>query len=282
MIGSSSRIRSIPLLAGKFWVRIEKETLLTVRFPSANNQGFEGLTYSRKDNALYTLLQSASVNNGGLEKTTNRYTTLLKYALNRTGKNPTLAGEWTVPLPQYNDPSKKTNPRVAASSAIHALGNDRFLILSRDGNAGRGQDSTQSLYRHVDIFSLASATNFVGQYDDFNSSFAPEGVLRSEIVAAEYCPFVDMNLSGELAKFGLINGGTDNDAEGLLNEKWEGLATVPVYGEENAHFLFASSDNDFITQNGYYNFGRDQYKDASGFSLLSQTLVFKISVKGRD
>jgi len=83
---------------------------------SANNQGFEGLTYSRKDNALYALLQSASVNNGGLAKTTNRYTTLLKYTLDKSGKHPTLAGEWTVPLPLFNDTTMTANPRVAGAS----------------------------------------------------------------------------------------------------------------------------------------------------------------------
>jgi hypothetical protein len=227
------------------------------------------------------MLQSASVNNGGLAKTTNRYTTLLKYALDEGGRNPRLAGEWTVPLPQYVDPSAKTNPRTAAASAIRALGSGRFLVLSRDGGAGRGQDLTRSLYRQVDVFSLQGATNIVGRYDDFDAAFAPGGVLRTGIAAAQYCPFLDVNNERELAKFGLLNGGDDNDAPGLLNEKWEGLDLVPVHAEKDTFFLFASSDNDFITQNGFYNFGRDTYRDASGFSLLSQTLVFKISIGGK-
>ena len=38
------------------------------------------------------------------------------------------------------------------------------------------------------------------------------------------------------------------------------------------------SDNDFITQNGYYDFGKDKYSDASGFNLDSQILAFKVSL----
>jgi len=226
------------------------------------------------------MLQSASVNNGGLKKTTNRYTTLLKYALDECGRNARLAGEWAVPLPQYVDPSAKINPRTAAASEIRALGSGRFLVLSRDGGAGRGQDLTRSLYRQVDVFSLRDATDIVGRYDDFGAAFAPGGVLRAGIVAAQYCPFLDINNDRELAKFGLLNGGADNDAPGLLNEKWEGLDLVPVHGEKDMFFLLASSDNDFITQNGFFNFGRDTYRDAGGFGLLSQTLVFKVSIGG--
>ncbi len=55
---------------------------------------------------------------------------------------------------------------------------------------------------------------------------------------------------------------------GLLNEKWEALALVPVYPElqgkgkgkvskgcaavEDEYYLFTLSDNDFITNNGTY------------------------------
>lgn len=48
--------------------------------------------------------------------------------------------------------------------------------------------------------------------------------------------------------------------------------------EDNEYYLFAFSDDDFITQNGYMNFGRVQYKDASGYNLDNQALVFKVTL----
>lgn len=67
------------------------------------------------------------------------------------------------------------------------------------------------------------------------------------------CPFIDFNNNDQLSRFGLHNGGAQDSS--LLNEKWEGLALVPVDGGAGAdsndeYFLFASSDNDFISQNG--------------------------------
>lgn len=62
-------------------------------------------------------------------------------------------------------------------------------------------------------------------------------------------------MNSQLNRFGLHNGG-DQDA-GLLNEKWEGLALVPVNNDlekkrddKDEYFLFVVSDNDFITQDG--------------------------------
>jgi hypothetical protein len=245
----------------------------------SNNQGFEGLTFNKKEMALYTLLQSASINDGGADKRTNRYTRLLKYQLDKKGWNPKLVGEWTVPLLQYNDPTTTKNPRTAAQSEILNLGGGRFMVLARDSGFGRGLDVTKSVYRHVDVFSIPDATNFKGKFDDFNSSYAPGGKLDKSVAPAEYCSFLDFNIPSELTKFGLLNGGDDNNAEGLLNEKWEGLSMVPVYGKEGEYYLFASNDNDFITQDGHYNFGKGSYKDASGFDLVSQTLAFKVSIK---
>lgn len=81
------------------------------------------------------------------------------------------------------------------------------------------------------------------------------GVLNADITPATVCPFIDFNINAQLNRFGLHNGGPQDG--GLLNEKWEGIALVPVKGESGAdkhaadeYFLFAASDNDFITQNG--------------------------------
>lgn len=246
-----------------------------------NNQGFEGLTYDAQRKSLFVMLQSAAINDGAPDKAKNRYTRLLEYKIARKGRgqngNRKPEGQWVVPLPQYTNPSngKKT---TAAASEILSLGNGRFLVLSRDSSAGRGADRTESVYRNADIFSIRDAADINGKFDDSTSSFAPGGVLSPKVRAAEYCPFINFNIQTELDKFSLINGGSDNDAEGLLNEKWEGLSLVPVWGKKDQYYLFALNDNDFITQNGFYNFGKNTFKDASGFSLDNQALVFKVTL----
>lgn len=42
--------------------------------------------------------------------------------------------------------------------------------------------------------------------------------------------------------------------------------------------MISLSDNDFITQDGYLNFGQYQYADNSGFNLDNQALVFRVSL----
>ena len=245
-----------------------------------NNQGFEGLTYDAQRKSLFVLLQSAAINDGAPDKDKNQYTRLLEYKISKKdrkhNRNRKPESQWVVPLPQYT--TAKGKKRTAAASEILSLGNGRFLILSRDSSAGRGSESTESLYRNADIFSIRDASNINGKFDDYTSSYAPAGVLSSSVKAAEYCPFINFNIQSELDKFSLINGGSDIDAEGLLNEKWEALSLVPIWGKKNQYYLFTLNDNDFITQNGYYNFGKDTYKDASGFSLDNQALVFKVTL----
>ncbi|KAH8144902.1 uncharacterized protein LAJ45_11108 [Morchella importuna] len=248
----------------------------------SNNQGFEGLTVSGDGKNLFALLQSATVQDGGLEKTSNRYARMLKYDISEDDK-PRYAKEFVVPLPGYTDPSKKKNPRTAAQSEIFAVGRNQFFILSRDSGYGHGADGTESLYRQIDVFDITNATSIKGsKYDSQNSSIttsSSSGVLKSEITPATYCPFINMNNNDELAKFGLHNGGDQGSS--LLNEKWEGLAIVPVDGKDGDDdwwYVIAVSDNDFITQNGTYNFGRDTYVDSSGYSLDSQALVFKVKL----
>lgn len=205
-----------------------------------NNQGFEGLTYDAQRKSLFVMLQSAAINDGAPDKAKNNYTRLLEYKIGGKGHgkkgNRKPEGQWVVPLPQYT--TSKGKKRTAAASEILSLGNGRFLILSRDSSAGRGAESTESVYRNADIFSIRKASDINGKFDDSTSSFAPGGVLRAGVKAAEYCPFINFNNQTELDKFSLINGGSDNDAEGLLNEKWEALSLVPVWGKKDQYYLF--------------------------------------------
>ncbi|KAK0618783.1 putative secreted protein [Lasiodiplodia hormozganensis] len=271
----------------------------------ANNQGFEGLTVSPDGSTLSVLLQSALMQDGGEGgKQTRRHARLLQYDITalssssspsfphssssphssstNTSSNPLPKAEFVVPLPTFANADGKT--RVAAQSEILALSPTQFLVLARDSNAGRAAESTESLYRHVDVFDVSAATDVFGDDDSVAGSVAgaEDGVLDEGIAPAEYCAWLDFNVGAELARFGLHNGGVDD--EGLLNEKWESLAVVPVLGEggeevEGEWWVFSLSDDDFITQDGYMDGGDFPYSDGSGASLDNQALVFRVGLE---
>ena len=227
-----------------------------------NNQGFEGLTLSSDGKTLYALLQSALDQEGGPNNPYRLQARLIEYDVSNPDA-PVYTAEYVVTLPLYTDPAAKASKatKVAAQSDIHSLGNGQFLVLARDSNAGHGQSSSLSVYRHADIFDISSssgATNIDSAANDAtNGSIASStGVLNAGIKAAGYCTFLDYNVNSQLGRFGLHNGGAQDAT--LLNEKWESLAMVPVDGQDGKDgewFLFSLSDNDFITQDGtYFNF----------------------------
>ncbi|KAL7621973.1 hypothetical protein AAE478_007474 [Parahypoxylon ruwenzoriense] len=248
-----------------------------------NNHGFEGLSVSEDGKSLWVLLQAAAVQEGGLEKQTQRHTRFLKYDISEP-LAPAYAGEWIVPLPLYTDPTakKSKNPKAAAQSEILALDNGQFLVLARDSSAGHGADTSLSVYRQIDVFDISGATDVkaAGGYDCVGCNIAdPEsGKLKGKITPAEYCGFLDFNVNAQLNRFGVHNGG-DQD-EFLLNEKWESLGVVPVdpSAPNGEVYVFSLSDNDFITQNGFMDGGKFPYSDDSGYSLDSQALVFKVRI----
>ncbi|CAK7234517.1 hypothetical protein SCUCBS95973_008962 [Sporothrix curviconia] len=246
-----------------------------------NNHGFEGLSVTEDGKTLFVFLQAAANQEGGLGGTTERWSRLLKYDVS-TPSAPIALGEYVVPLPLYDDPTKKAskNPQVAAQSEIHVLPNGQLFVLPRDSNAGRGQSVTTSQYRHIDVIDLTGAENILGNtFDCATCAIADlDGNLNSTITNATLCPFLDFNDNSELARFGMHNGGNQDDH--LLNEKWESIALAPVYPgtSRNEYFVFSLSDNDFITQNGTLNFGQFHYADSSGYNLANQALVFKVLI----
>ena len=214
-----------------------------------NNQGFEGLTANPEGTKLYALAQSALNQEGGLHKSDRRYTRFIEYDISSTAA-PVYAAEYVVALPLY---SSSGDDLVAAQSEIHYLSPTQFMVLARDSNAGRGQASSLSLYRHADVFDISNATNIKSADNDaVNGSIASgKGKLDKGVTPAAYCSFLDYSVNSQLNRFGLHNGGAQD--AGLLNEKWESLALAPVDGEDGTDgefFLFSLSDNDFITQNG--------------------------------
>ena len=198
-------------------------------------------------------MQSALRQDGGNGGGSNRFNTrFLVYDITKTPA--ALKAEYVVRLPQ--DPTGRT----AAQSEVHYLSETQFLVLNRDSGRGKGTSDSTSVYRHADIFDISGATNIAGQHDAFDGTVVTDvtaGTLNPNIVAATLCPFLDFNINSQLNRFGVHNGGPQDD--GLLNEKWESLALVPVLGDGQDHgdraegdeyFLFALSDNDFRALDG--------------------------------
>lgn len=107
---------------------------------------------------------------------------------------------------------------------------------------------------------------------------APGGTLRAGVTPVAYQKFVDLNDNGQLAKFGLHNGAPNDDNN--LNEKWEGIAIVPVGDNANPddYFMVLAADNDFITQDGHTQ-GKP-YADASGINNDTLMLVYRVTLPG--
>ncbi|CDK28512.1 unnamed protein product [Kuraishia capsulata CBS 1993] len=239
-----------------------------------DNQGFEGMTISPDAKYGYLLIQSALTQDGGDSKTSNNNARMIKYDLSTLEA----VAEYVLELPTFTDPTKKAsaNPRTAAQSEILYLADDKFLVLARDSGHGRAQDDTTSIYRKICVYGLSNASDILGLYDGATDSIAPSGNLIDSITPAVCHPLVDINDANELTKFGLHNGGDDN--EFLLNEKWESMDVFPVEGTTDEFYLLIASDDDFITQNGFMNFGRFPYADSTGANLDSQSLIFKVKL----
>jgi hypothetical protein len=234
----------------------------------AGNQGFEGLTFDPTTNTLYAMLQSATIQDGGDDKSTSRFTRLFAWNVASPLVSVPLIGEWVVPLPQ----SSKGN--TEACSEIHFLGSGVFLALSRDGD-GRGGDDNKSSYKQIDLFSIAKATDIHGTKFDLPANpIATNGKLTSGITSATYTSFVNILDATQLARFGLHNGSPNDQT--LIDAKWESIALAPVTDPAfpNDYFLFTASDNDFLSTHGVslgvpFN---------AGIDVDNQFLVFRVTL----
>ena len=246
----------------------------------ANNQGLEGLSTNPLGTKLYALTQSALRQDSGSNNPSTANARFLQYDISGLNRlSPKLEAEYVVHLAN-TIPGNPTS-RVARQSEIHYISDTQFLILARDSGAGRGQGaSTTSVYRHIDVFDISKATNIAGKSDSTTSSIAPGGVLLANTTAAQYCSWLDYNVNSQLNRFGVRNGGAQSD--GLLNEKWESIALVPVNpavgGLDGQYYILSFSDNDFITQDGYLKGGQFRYADSSGYNLDNQALLFRVTL----
>lgn len=125
-------------------------------------------------------------------------------------------------------------------------------------------------------------------------------MVDAGIQAADYCTFLDYSVNAQLGSFGFHNG-VAQDAT-LLDEKWESLAMVTVGrndGEDGEWSVFSLSDEDFITQDGkcscfshsfllwrirantlpgQLNLDKYAYRDAGGFNIDDQALIFQVQL----
>ena len=134
-----------------------------------NNQGFEGLTISPNGQVLYVMLQSAGRQEGGKNNPTRWHTRLLRYRVDVVP--PIFEAEFVVPLPRFTNAAGQL--RTAAQSEIHYVSSSQFMILPRDSGVGTGMPDPTSLYRHIDIFDISSATNIRRtKFENTNGSIA--------------------------------------------------------------------------------------------------------------
>lgn len=249
----------------------------------SNNHGFEGLSMNPSGTRLYALTQSALDQDGGTKNKNSRYSRVIEYDI--TQRPARVAGEWVVPF-NREDHSNDDDEHIARPSELHYISDTQFLALARDSDRGRGQgpDNTQSIYRQIDVFDISKATDVAGKADCYSCQIASsKGKLFSNVTAAEYCEWLDFNVNSQLRRFGVDNGGAED--ESLLNEKWESIALVPVntgfgFGAKgsNEYYLLSFSDNDYITQDGCLKGGAFKYADESGYNLDNQALMFKVKL----
>ena len=126
------------------------------------------------------MLQSAARQDGGASSSKRRNTRFLKYSLAKANDGAvtvTYAAEYVVQLATFTNAAGST--RVAAQSEIHYVSDTQFLVLGRDSSVGRGQADPVSVYRHVDIVDITSATNIKGpQFDDIQNGNITSGGIE--------------------------------------------------------------------------------------------------------
>ncbi|MEK1854148.1 MAG: esterase-like activity of phytase family protein [Phyllobacterium sp.] len=240
-----------------------------------NNQGIEGMAMTPDGKFLVAVLQSATRQDGGDSGSTRQNTRALFY----DAANPAqlkLAHEYVVPLPVFTD--AKGKKKVAAQSEIVALSDHTFLMLARDSGNGFGQKGETSLYRSISVVDVSAATDIAGSAFDADKPVAPKGELDASVKPATLTPFIDINDSTELARFGLHNG-APNDRNNL-SEKWEAMSIASVLDPKlpNDYFLFVANDNDFLTQDGF-QVGAS-YKGEGGADVDTMFQVFQVSLPG--
>jgi hypothetical protein len=240
-----------------------------------NNQGLEGMAMTPDGKFLIAVLQSATRQDGGDSGKTRENTRALVYDAADLS-HLKLVHEYVVPLPVFTDDKGKRT--IAAQSEIVALSPQIFLMLARDSGNGYGVKGDKSLYRSIEVVDVSNATDIAGTAFDLEKPIAPKGMLDPSVKAATRTPFIDINDSADLGRFGLHNG-APNDRDNL-SEKWEAMSLASVLDPDRPddYFLFVANDNDFLTQDGY-QVGAS-YKGEGGADVDTMFQVFEVTLPG--
>lgn len=243
-------------------------------FGRQNNQGLEGMSMTPDGKFVIAVLQSAARQDGGDSSQTRMNTRALVYDASDID-NLKLVHEYVVPLPTFESKGKVA---VAAQSEILALSDKAFLMLARDSNNGQGLKGDTSVFRKIMLVDTAAATDIANTEFDAEKPVAPKGVVDASVKTATVTPFIDLNDTAELARFGLHNG-APNDKNNL-SEKWEAMSIASVMDASapDDYFLFVANDNDFLTQDGYQVGAA--YKAEDGADVDTMFQVFRVTLPG--
>ena len=257
-----------------------------------DNQGFEGVTTSPDGNRLFTLLQSATIQDSG-SGNQNRANAvrLLEYDISSTTAPTDPTHQYVIQLPRIDDNGATGGVavnRAGAQSSIIALNDHQLLILSRDGN-GRGA-SGSPVFKSILLADLNGATDIDGSFDGeagLTTTGVGTGVLNPALTTITWTEA--LNLIGkldlsvtELEQFGLNLSTAPGDLN-TVSEKWEALFLVPANDPvaPNDYFLFVGNDNDFITASTkmYDGAGNLITIGSSAFENDSMVLAYRVSVE---
>jgi hypothetical protein len=180
------------------------------------NRGFEGLAISPDGRFAYAMLQSATLEEGG---TSGVFARIVKYDL-ATGA---AVGQFAYRM--------ETSAQGRGTSALVALGNDKFLVLERN-NRGIGIGATLAgADKSVFQIDLTGATDVTGI--TLGATTLPPGV----VAVSKGAQIIDLD-ANTLAALGFKSP-----------EKWEGLAIGPQL-DNGDYLILAGTDNDYsVTQN---------------------------------
>jgi hypothetical protein len=227
----------------------------------------EGVAVSPDGKTLFTMLQSATMQDSTAGSQNRQYTRLYKYDISSSRSNPTLLAEYVVELPRFNDTNASqtglTPNKTGAQSEIVALDGDRIMLLSRDSNGNGGTAAAPAVYKSVmiadltkggtNISSLDTASDYTVKNGTVSTSISGDFTtkLKDGITAVSPVQFVSIIDAAQLAKFGLNtnDGSTATRTSATISEKWEGMALVSALDstKPNDYFLFVANDNDFLT-----------------------------------
>jgi hypothetical protein len=218
------------------------------------NRGFEGVTVSPDGTRLFTILQSALVQDGA-SKNASRNTRVLVFDI-------------APGSPSYNQPiaeyvyrltlnGNATGTRATVVSDILALTETEFLIVERDA-IGMGGDAGPSFYKSIVLASTVGATDILGTGYDLERGAPgqislPRADLPASIQPMSRVDVINLLDPAQLGRFGMSNSAV-RDANSVT-EKWEGLSIVRL-GDPDApedFLLLVGNDNDFAATPTIHN-----------------------------